>query len=162
MVKKNVLLFNGVEQLSDYLRVTNPSIPSAYVVYKNGLVDVTECWADYKEVHESPTILTAGVWKLVENAVKNPLCKDDNMDVIWDILFMNWKCGFSIGGNGKFFPVLINGVDTELVTIYHVENGVQILFISTLDESNVENELRPIIKRMAEETINQVLYKMAV
>lgn len=162
MKKKKVLFFNGVEQLKDCLRVTHPSIPSAYVVHKNGLVDVTECWADFPEVHESPTILTAGVWKLIENAVKNPLFKDDHMDIIWDILFMNWKFGFSIGGNGNFFSVLINGVNTELVTIHHIQDGLRILFISTLDESDVDKELRPIIKQMAEESINQAFFKMAV
>ena len=163
---KKVLTFKNMEEFGNYNRHTYPSIAPAYKVCGSGAVDVTKCWAKKKEIHENiSTFLSPAVWELVEKAVKNPFCRDDHMDIIWDILLMNWRCGFSVdeicGVHGKitFFPVSIGSNENNLV-VTTIENDCRI--IATLDEVGFEKELQQDIDVFGKIAIGQAQENLGI
>ena len=138
-MKIKCVVVNSVDELKEYVRENTPPNVAAYKFMDNGLVDLSECWANSPELHKFPIFCTQAVWKLINDAANNPDDKDDHMDIIWDMLCMNYRFGKMVG-NGSFFPVSIGGTDYRLIALINeIDIGApwgesSIACIATLDE----------------------------
>ncbi|HIJ87419.1 MAG TPA: hypothetical protein HPP97_06980 [Desulfuromonadales bacterium] len=120
-MKVRYINLSSANEYKEYIRKISPANVASYKILENGFVDLSVCWAENPELHEYPILCSPAVWKLIDSAAKNPNDKDDHMDIIWDILWMNYVCGTKFQSNGNIFPVEI---DCKKYTLIMLKNKI--------------------------------------
>ena len=113
---KYVVVKNEAE-FKDYIRENSPPNVASHKFVDNELVDLSECWTENPELHKYPTFCSQAVWQLIDDAANNPDDRDDHMDIIWDVLWMNYQYEAEVLGDGSLFPVEIDGKRHVLITV---------------------------------------------